>query len=51
VENLKAASGHPMLIPAAIDAVKQWQYRPYLLNGEPMAVQTQITVHFFLKSG
>jgi len=51
VENLKAASGHPMLIPAAIDAVKQWRYRPYLLNGEPMAVQTQITVHFSLKSG
>jgi TonB family protein len=51
VENLKAASGHPMLIPAAIDAVKQWQYRPYVLNGEPVAVQTQITVHFSLKSG
>jgi TonB family protein len=51
VENLKAASGHPMLIPAAIDAVKQWQYRPYMLNGEAVAVQTQITVHFSLKSG
>jgi TonB family protein len=51
VENLKAASGHPMLIPAAIDAVKQWRYRPYVLNGEPVAVQTQITVHFSLKSG
>ena len=51
VENLKATSGHPMLIPAAIDAVKQWQYRPYMLDGEPVAVQTQITVHFSLKSG
>lgn len=51
VENLKATSGHPMLIPAAIDAVKQWRYRPYVLNGEPVAVQTQITVHFSLKSG
>ena len=51
VENLKAMSGHPMLIPAAIDAVKQWRYRPYVLNGEPIAVQTQITVHFSLKSG
>ena len=51
VENLKAASGHPMLIPAAIDAVKQWRYRPYMLNGEPKAVKTQITVHFSLKSG
>lgn len=51
VENLKATSGHPMLIPAAIDAVKQWRYRPYMLNGEPVTVQTQITVHFSLKSG
>jgi len=40
-----------MLIPAAIDAVKQWQYRPYMLNGEAVAVQTQITVHFSLKPG
>jgi TonB family protein len=51
VENLKATSGHPMLIPAAIDAVKQWRYRPYMSNGEPKPVQTQITVHFSLKSG
>jgi protein TonB len=37
-----------MLAPAAIDAVKQWQYKPYLLNGKPIEVDTQITVNFRL---
>jgi protein TonB len=37
-----------MLTSAAIDAVKQWLYRPYLLNGEPVAVDTQINVNFTL---
>ena len=44
-------SGHPMLAPAAIDAVKQWRYKPYFLNGEPVAVETQITVKFSLSGG
>jgi len=35
IENLQLISGHPMLAPAAIEAVKQWRYKPYLLNGEP----------------
>jgi protein TonB len=35
-----------MLIPAALEAVKQWRYRPYLLNGEPVEVETTITVTF-----
>ena len=48
VENLQAVSGHPMLIPAALDAVRQWRYRPYLLNGEPVEVETQVTVNFSL---
>ena len=48
IENLRAISGHPMLIPAALDAVRQWQYRPYILNGEPIEVETQITVNFML---
>jgi periplasmic protein TonB len=48
IDNLKALSGHPMLIPAAIDAVSQWRYRPYILNGEPIEVETQITVNFIL---
>jgi protein TonB len=49
IENLQEISGHPMLVPAAIDAVKQWRYRPYLLNNEPMEVETTITVTFKLQ--
>jgi len=48
IENLHALSGPPMLVPAAIDAVSQWRYRPYLLNSEPVEVETQITVNFLL---
>ncbi len=48
IENLQALSGHPMLVPAAIDAVKQWKYKPYILNGEPVEVDTQVTVNFTL---
>jgi periplasmic protein TonB len=50
IENLTLVSGHPMLAPAAIDAVKQWRYRPYLLNGEPVEVETTITAMFQLAS-
>jgi protein TonB len=48
IENLKVVSGHPMLLPAAVDAVRQWRYRPYILNNEPVEVETQITVNFSL---
>ncbi len=48
IENLTLISGHPMLAPAAIEAVKQWKYRPYLLNGEPCEVDTQVQVNFSL---
>jgi protein TonB len=48
IENLRLLAGHPMLAPAAIDAVRQWRYRPYILNGEPVEVETQITVNFAL---
>ncbi len=48
VENLRAVSGHPMLIPAAVEAVKQWRYKPYFLNGEPVEVETTIQVNFTL---
>jgi protein TonB len=48
IENLQALSGHPMLVPAAIDAVRQWKYKPYILNGEPVEVDTQVTVNFTL---
>ena len=47
-ENLRLISGHPMLAPAAIEAVKQWKYKPYILNGEPVEVETQVTVNFTL---
>jgi periplasmic protein TonB len=48
IENLKVLGGHPMLVPAAIEAVRQWRYRPYILNNEPVEVETQITVNFSL---
>jgi protein TonB len=48
IQNLQLISGHPMLAPAAIEAVKQWRYKPYLLNGEPVAVETQVVVNFSL---
>ena len=51
VENLQLISGHPMLAPAAIEAVKQWKYKPYLLNGEPVEVETQVQVNFTLAGG
>ncbi len=51
IESLRTITGHPMLIPAAIDAVKQWRYKPYLLNAEPVPVQTQVTVNFSFTSG
>jgi len=48
VESLQVLSGHPLLVPAALEAVGQWLYRPTLLNGEPVEVLTQIEVHFKL---
>jgi periplasmic protein TonB len=48
IENLRLLSGHPMLARAAIDAVSQWRYRPYILNNEPIEVETRITVNFIL---
>ena len=48
IENLKVVAGHAMLVPAAIEAVRQWRYRPYILNNEPVEVETQITVNFSL---
>jgi protein TonB len=51
IENLRLISGHPMLAPAAIEAVRQWRYKPYMLNGEPVAVETQVEVNFTLSGG
>jgi len=50
IQNLQLVSGHPMLVPEAIAAVKQWRYKPYLLNGQPVEVETTITVIFTLSS-
>jgi protein TonB len=46
IQNLRVISGNPLLVKAARDAVIQWRYRPYLLDGEPVEVETQITVNF-----
>ncbi|HZQ90329.1 MAG TPA: energy transducer TonB [Terriglobales bacterium] len=46
IARLHVVSGHPWLAQAALDAVRQWRYRPYFLNGAPVEVETQITVVF-----
>jgi periplasmic protein TonB len=51
IENLIVVRGHPMLSVAAIDAVRRWRYRPYLLNSQPIEVETEITVNFLLSGG
>jgi periplasmic protein TonB len=48
VQNLRVISGHPLLVASAMDAVRQWRYRPYLLSGEPVEVDTTINVDFTL---
>ena len=50
IQNLKVVSGHPMLSAAALEAVKQWKYKPYFLNGQAVDVDTTITVNFTLGS-
>jgi len=48
IQDLKVLSGHPLLVKAALDAVKQWRYQPTLLNGQPVEVVTEIDVNFTL---
>jgi len=48
IQNLQLVSGHPLLVPSATEAVKQWLYKPTLLNSEPVEVITQIDVNFTL---
>ena len=48
VQELTLVSGQPLLVQAAMDAVKQWQYKPTYLNGEPVEVITEINVNFHL---
>ncbi len=49
IKNLSAISGDPMLVDAAIEAVRQWRYKPYILSGGPVEVDTMITVNFALQ--
>jgi protein TonB len=51
IEHLQVLSGHPMLVRAAVDAVRQWRYRPYVLNGGPVEVETEVKVNFVLSGG
>jgi protein TonB len=48
IENLQLIHGHPLLVESAMDAVRQWRYRPYMLSGEPMEVETTVLVNFHL---
>jgi protein TonB len=48
IENLRVMRGPTMLRQAALDAVKQWRYRPYMLNGQPVEVETAVEVDFTL---
>jgi protein TonB len=50
IKDLQLISGHPMLVPSAIEAVKQWRYKPYQLNGSPVEVETTVTVIFRLSA-
>lgn len=51
IKDLIVVRGHPFLAPAAVEAVRQWRYRPYVLNNEPIEVETDITVNFLLAGG
>jgi TonB family protein len=51
MKNVTLVSGHPLLAAAAMEAVKQWKYKPYLLEGQPVAVDTQVIVNFTLSGG
>lgn len=48
IAKVEVVSGDPVLVPAAIEAVKQWKYKPYLLNWNPVEVDTQILINFTL---
>jgi protein TonB len=48
VQDVQLISGHPLLVQAAMDAVKQWVYQPTLLNGNPVDVITEVDVNFTL---
>lgn len=49
IGKLKVIQGDPILVAAAVDAVKQWRYRPYILKGEPVEVETTIRIQFHMR--
>ena len=49
VSDIRVVQGHPLLISAAIEAVKQWEFQPTLLNGQPVEVATDVSVNFAMK--
>jgi periplasmic protein TonB len=49
VSNLRVSEGNPILADAAVGAVKHWKYKPYLLNGEPVEVETTVKVRFHMR--
>ena len=51
VQDVQVESGLPILAQAAMEAVKQWRYRPYLLNGVPVEIDSRITINFTLSRG
>jgi len=50
VKDVRVESGLPILAQAAIDAVKQWRYKPYVIDGEPVEVDSRITINFTLSA-
>ena len=48
IQSLKVVSGEPLFIQSALDAVRQWRYRPTVLNGRPVEIDTFITVTYNL---
>ncbi len=51
VSDIKLVSGHPMLVEAAMENVKRWKYKPYVVKGKPVSVKTTIDVNFSLSGG
>jgi protein TonB len=48
VENLHVVQGDPLLAEAALDAVKKWKYKPFMLNGQPVPIDTVVRINFHL---
>ena len=46
IEGIQVISGPKLLAPSAVDAVKTWKYKPYMLDGQPVAVETNVTIVF-----